>query len=150
MEGLKADVRTRVQLVRRASVALLAIAVLTVLAACGDDSKSAGNSVEAFCAQSAADESIFSAAGPGATDSSQALAAFEDLTKRASAEIKSDMTTIFTFLKTSSTGTPDPAQAASVTAASQRVVQFFKDKCHVDLAGATEESFSAIASSISN
>ena len=132
----------------RVFATVIATVALAALAACGGGSTS--NSVETFCKQSAADESIFSAAGPGASDSSQALAAFEDLTKKAPSEIKADMTIILTFLNTSSSGTPDPAQAAAVTAASQRVVQFFKDKCHVDLAGTESSSFSAVASSISN
>ena len=133
--------------------AVLIAGGLATFVACGGNSGSSGSSatsVEAFCAQSAADESIFSAAGPGATDSSQALAAFEDLTAKAPPDIKADMTTILTFLRTSSSGTPDAEQAAAVTTASQRVVQFFKDKCHVDLAGSTAQSFSAVASSISN
>jgi len=128
---------------------LVALVALATLAACSDGGSS--TSVESFCAKSAADESIFSAAGPNATDSSQALAAFEDLTKIAPPEIKADMTTIFNFLKSSSSDAPDSSVAASVTAASQRVVQFFRDKCHVDLAGSdASASFSAVASSISN
>jgi len=149
---------------RRALVAIVAlvalVAIVAIVAITGRDqgagtggarAKRSPVDVDTFCKQSAADESIFSAAGPGATDSSAALAAFEDLTNIAPAEIAADMTTILNFLKSSSSDAPDSSAAASVTAASQRVVQFFKDKCHVDLAGSSAStSFGSVASSISN
>lgn len=134
---------------RRIHAIVVGLAALPALVACGGGSGS-GTSVESFCSQSAADESIFLAAGPDATDSAQAMAAFADLTKKAPSEIKADMSTILTFLQSSSSDAPDASTAASVTAASHRVVQFFKDKCHVDLAASGSSSFSGVASSISN
>ena len=126
---------------------IVLLATFAVVAAC---SSGGGGSVAGFCSQASADESAFSSLGSTASDSAQGLKLFEDLTNKAPSEIKSDMVTILNALKAPSTSAQDSSQGAALTAASQRVVQFFKDKCHIDLGATTSTKFSQVGSSISN
>jgi hypothetical protein len=128
--------------------ALVLATAIAVGSACGGGS---GSSTESFCAKALAAETSFGQLGDTPSDSSSAIALFEDLTNNAPSEIKGDMTTIFNFLR-SPAARNAPADD-SVVAASAKVVQFFKDKCHVDLGASgasTSASFSSLGSSISN
>jgi hypothetical protein len=132
--------------VRRLLGVVTLAALAAVTSACGGGGS--GNSIESFCTKAAAAQTSFGQLGDTASDSSRGIALFDDLTQSAPNEIKGDMQTILSFLRTSSSNTNTPSDD-SVTAASTRVVQFFKDKCHVDL-GASSSTFDSIGSSISN
>jgi hypothetical protein len=124
---------------------VMTMALATTVACSGGGSS---GSVESFCSQAANDESAFSTLGTNSSDSQQGLKLFEDLTNKAPSDIKGDMVTILNALRTPTPSSEDSSQAASLTTASQRVVQFFKDKCHIDLGASSSSKFDSVASSI--
>ncbi|MEY2404728.1 MAG: hypothetical protein QOD38_2279 [Acidimicrobiaceae bacterium] len=111
---------------RGRSIAIALACAIT--AACGGGN---GNSVEAFCEKAASAQLTFARLGDTPSDNAQAIALFEDLVKSAPNDIKSDLATVLRFLKGSSS--TDSPSDESVTDASANVVQYFRDKCQVDL-----------------
>ena len=144
---------------------LLAVMVLTMTMGCSGGG--GGGTVEGFCAELKTDNDIFMNLGDAASDSDQAIQLFENLTKKAPSEIKGDMETLLTFLKSSVTAARDlsadpsasrsssrdsqiSAASSSVQSASEKLTAFATDKCHLDLGATSSSKFSAVASSISN
>jgi outer membrane murein-binding lipoprotein Lpp len=131
------------------ALALTAVLMsIALTSACSSGGGSA--SVDSFCTQAKAADSTFSSLGSTASDSEQGIKLFEDLANKAPSEIKNDMNTILNALK-SPTSTPSSSQTADLNAASERLAQFFNDKCHLNLGSADSGSkFSTVGSSISN
>ena len=124
---------------------LTAVMALLLITACSDDG---GTSIESFCRQAASAQTSLVQLSDEGSDSASAIAAFDDLAKNAPNEIKADMTTIVNYLKN-----PTASASAGTTAvaeASQRVAQFFEDKCQVNLDSGPDNGskFSSVASSI--
>ena len=144
---------------------LLVVMVVTMTMACSDGG--GGGTVEGFCAELKADNDLFNNLGDTASDSDQAIQLFENLTKKAPSEIKGDMQTLLSFLKSSVTAardlSADPSASrsssresqiseasSSVQSASERLTTFATDKCHLDLGATSRSTFNSVAGSISN
>jgi hypothetical protein len=114
-----------------------------------------GRSQQAFCDALKKDQTFFNSLSDSSdlqSDKSESLAvsALTDLSNKAPDEIKDDMAKVAQFEKDFAAGKKSSVSETDLASAAANIDKFAKDKCGVDLGGASSDSSSSRSSSRSS